>query len=123
MSNPGGDTSLRISLIHIDGYAEMALIGELDASSVADVSMCLERVIADGHRDVRLNLSALTFLDAAGTGCLVASQRNLTALGGRLRLIAASGIPLTVLTICGLLDTFDVNSRDGHPSTRGEEDR
>lgn len=108
--HPGPATSLRISLVHLDGHAEIALVGELDVLSATALAEYLEQLVNQGHRDLRLNLSALSFLDAAGAGQLVSCHRDLRDLGGRLTLVAVSGTPLRILTLCGLLNTFGVDT-------------
>ena len=91
---------------HLDGHAELVLSGELDIATGPILQQRLDALVANGSRDVRLNLSALTFLDAAGVSTLVTARQDLERLGGRLSLRRANGMPLRVLGICGVLDTF-----------------
>jgi anti-sigma B factor antagonist len=107
--------AFEIVLQHLDGHAELLLIGELDVASAPVLREALERLQADGHRAVQLNLSALTFLDAAGLSVLADARRQLTDLGGRLTVTAVRGIPLRVLTICAMLE--DLTADPNQPTT------
>jgi anti-anti-sigma factor len=98
-----------------DPWHLVRLSGELDtASHDAAVTACA----ADGHRDVVVDLSALTFLDCAGYRALDTTARILAARGGSLVLLNPTGAPRRLLALiedrefglCGSL-------RDGLPSS------
>src|ERR1700743_633067 len=110
-SFPSGTEQLTITLQHLDGHAEAVLLGDLDVATAPDLHSVRDALIADGHRDLRLNLSGLAFMDAAGVGVLVGAQAHLANLGGPLPLTFVHGIPERILGICGLLDVF-TQSRD-----------
>jgi anti-sigma B factor antagonist len=97
---------LSISLSHLNGHAELIISGELDIATVELLRHALDDLIADGHRDLRLNLSGLTFLDATGVGALVTTRLDLKELGGSLSLHEVAGMPMRILGICDLLETF-----------------
>ncbi len=99
---------LSVTLHHLDGSAELSLLGELDVATVSILRRTLDDLIAAGHRDLRLNLSGLTFLDATSIGALVTTRQELQELGGGLSLHAITGIPRRILGICDLLDSFTV---------------
>ncbi len=108
--SPGVDLS--VSVRHVDGHADVALAGELDLSTRALLRATVDRLIADGHRDLRINASQLRFLDASGVGALLDSQQRLRELGGDLTLYAIHDLPLRTLTVCGLFEAMT------EPSTR-----
>ena len=57
-----------------------------------------------------VDLTGVTFLASSGLAVLIGGARRLTALGGRLRLVAASRSvtrPLQVTGADALFDTFD----------------
>lgn len=99
-------SELTVTVAHLDGHAEVVLIGELDLASAAQLRRALEQLISEGHRDLRINISALAFLDAAGIGALTDIRVRLAEQGGQLSLVGARGIPHRVLTACGLLEIF-----------------
>ncbi len=93
-----------VALQHPDGDVELVLSGELDIAGAPILRAALDPVVRDGQRDVRLNLSGLKFLDAAGLGAMASVAGQLARLGGRLTLTAPRGIPLRALSITGMLD-------------------
>lgn len=106
--------NLAVSVRGVDGYAEVVLTGELDLLTAPMLRAQLAALILDGHRQVRVNASGLTFLDAAGVGSLVEAQQQFRALNGELRLYNVHGLPLRTLTICHLV-TAMTSSADGVP--------
>ena len=62
----------------------LRLEGELDASNAAPVRRTLRAMLDDGVREVTLDLSDLTFIDAAGLGVLVGAQRLYSLHGARI---------------------------------------
>jgi anti-sigma B factor antagonist len=105
-SFPLGTEQLTVTLQHLDGYAEVVLIGDLDVATVPDLRAVLNGLIAEGHIDLRLNVSGLAFMDATGVGALVEVRARLASLGGQLSLMFVHGLPERILGICGLLDVF-----------------
>jgi anti-anti-sigma factor len=83
-----------------DGRAEVAIAGELDIATVGILQQVLDALLARGYADLRLNASALTFLDAAGIGCLIRVRQRALDVGGSLRVESSNGSPLRVLEIC-----------------------
>jgi anti-sigma B factor antagonist len=95
--------NLGVSVRDVDGYAEVVLAGELELLTAPMLRAQLDALIRDGHRQVRVNASGLTFLDAAGIGSLVEAQQQLRTRNGDLRLYNVHGLPLRTLTICHLV--------------------
>lgn len=72
--------------------------------------------IADGARNIVIDLSGVRFLDAAGLGELVACRSLARNSGVRLRLTGAIGKALELLRMTGL-DRLLSGARSGHPIT------
>jgi hypothetical protein len=68
--------------------------GELDVAAVPVLDNVVREVLASGERDLRLNASALTFLDARGIGCLLEARLKTLAADGRFTVSSLSGSPL-----------------------------
>jgi len=99
-------SELTIAVHHLAGHAEVVLSGELDCASAPQLRRALERLIIEGYCDLRINASALTFLDAAGIGALTDIRVRLAELHGHLSLLGVGGIPYRALTACGMLEVF-----------------
>jgi anti-anti-sigma factor len=69
------DGLLSIDVIPHGHSVELRLRGELDLSTAAGLTACLEQI--DGSwRTVTLNMAELTFMDSTGVGLLVTTQRR-----------------------------------------------
>jgi anti-anti-sigma factor len=108
---------LTVTVQHLDGYAELILTGELDIATAPVLHECLDQLVLDGQRDLRLNVSALWFLDAGGIGFLLELRQQLGELGGTLTMSGVNGAPLRVLTICNLLDVITGDTAPEPPQT------
>jgi anti-anti-sigma factor len=98
-----GSAPFTVSVQHLDGHADVVATGELDLATAPALQRTFDQLVQDGHRDLRLNCSALRFLDATGIAVLMQIQRDARELGGGLVLTDVSGSPRRVLDICGLL--------------------
>ena len=75
--------------------------GELDHETVPALRAAMQETI-DGHRDLILDLHAVTFLDSSALGMCVTHHKTLRKRGGSLRIANASSRALTLLTLSGL---------------------
>ncbi|WBB76841.1 STAS domain-containing protein [Micromonospora sp. WMMD1128] len=92
----------------------LRLAGELDLSTVGTLSATIDRLIAEGRRELLLDLSELTFCDSTGIAAFVRGDNLVADDGGWLRLTGATGRVARVLQVTGLAevlrhdrDTFD----------------
>jgi len=99
-------SELTVAVHHLAGHAEVVLSGELDCASAPQLRRALEQLIIEGYCDLRINVSALAFLDAAGIGALTDVRVRLAELHGRVSLLGVRGIPYRALTACGMLEVF-----------------
>jgi anti-anti-sigma factor len=66
-----------------DGFVHVALMGELDLSTVAKVQEELRRVEAASPPTLVVDLSKLTFLDSTGLRCIVTADERAREAGRR----------------------------------------
>jgi anti-anti-sigma factor len=67
-----------------NGLVHVALVGELDLSTVAKVQDELRRIEADSPATVVVDLSKLTFLDSTGLRCIVTADERAREEGRRM---------------------------------------
>ena len=67
-----------------NGLVHVALVGELDLSTVAKVQDELRRVEAGAPATVVVDLSKLTFLDSTGLRCIVTADERAREEGRRM---------------------------------------
>jgi len=67
----------------------------------------VERLVRDGHVKLVLDLAAVTYIDSAGLGLLVAKFVSLRSRGGDLRLVHPSPRSMHLMTITNLATVFE----------------
>ncbi len=86
----------------------MRASGEFDLAAVADVRRVISRTAAGltPPAAVVVDLSAVTFLDAAMLGALVTERQAIRARGGDVLLSGVSPWAMRIIEICGLRATL-----------------
>ncbi|MEW1722615.1 STAS domain-containing protein [Streptomyces sp. NPDC093109] len=69
------------------GWTVLCVTGELDLLTSPEVRQGVHDAVAEGRRDVVLDLSRVFFCDSSGVGVLIAARRLLHSCRGRLRLV------------------------------------
>ena len=91
-----------------DGLVHMALVGELDLSSVAKVQEELRRIEADAPAKLVVDLSKLSFLDSTGLRCIVTADERAREQGRRIVIVRGPDAVQRVFTITRLEDRLDM---------------
>jgi anti-sigma B factor antagonist len=92
------------------GQAVVRASGEFDLAAVADVHRVISRTAAGLQPPavVVVDLSQVTFLDAAMLGALVTERQAILASGGDLLLTGVSRWAMRLIEICGLRETLGI---------------
>ena len=85
----------------------MVLEGEIGRAEVADVAAMLQRLKAQGVRQVVVDLREVTHLDYRGVQPLVDWANELRELGGDVKLSGVSPYLLAIIRTAGANDAFD----------------
>ena len=102
-----------IDVTRTDGRAFVTVRGEIDAYSAPVLRRELDDVtISPGILCVDVDLSEVTFVDAAAIGVLCRAQRRLAGRGGSLALVATTPGIDRVLELAGVVRLF---TRPGAP--------
>ncbi len=72
-------------------WAVLHVSGEMDLVTSPVLRRRVHDAVADGRRDLVLDLSGVVFCDSSGVGVLVATRRLIRSCQGRLRLILPAG--------------------------------
>jgi anti-anti-sigma factor len=97
---------LSLSTDRRETAAVVTVGGEIDLGTAGQLRDHLTECIRDQVRDIVLDLSAVTFMDSTGLQVLIATQRRLEPLGGKLRLVGLRSGVAKVLKVTGLDQTF-----------------
>ncbi|MGH3714399.1 MAG: anti-sigma factor antagonist [Micromonosporaceae bacterium] len=89
----------------------LEVAGEIDVYTAPLLKERLLELIADGTRQIVVDLEAVEFLDSTGLGVLVGRLKELQGLGGHLALVCSQERILKIFRITGLAGFFDI-----HPS-------
>jgi anti-sigma B factor antagonist len=82
--------------------ATVAVDGEIDISNCPAIRRFLMAAIDGGDVHLAVDMSSVTFIDAAGIGVFVAAANRARAAGGGLSLLAPSGQVQRILDILHL---------------------
>jgi anti-anti-sigma factor len=112
---PGGDC--RISRRRDAEGTRLVLKGSLDAGSSFFLRPMLERLTGEERRRLRVDLSHLKFMDAAGLRALLGCLRAARARGAAVGVIGAHGQPLAMLQLLRLAEPRERAQQDRGPTT------
>jgi anti-anti-sigma factor len=90
------------------GLVHVALVGELDLSTVAKVQEALRRVEQAGSPTVVIDLSKLTFLDSTGLRCIVTADERARDVGRRLVIVRGPDPVQRVFSITRLEERLEM---------------
>jgi anti-sigma B factor antagonist len=99
--------SADVSTRSFDGYAVVALRGELDLADAVAVAAELTAVAAR-ERAIIVDLAGLKFIDSSGAAALAIGQRQAWRAGGDLVLAAPRRQVARLLVILGLVEAISV---------------
>lgn len=91
-----------------NGLVHVALVGELDLSTVAKVQDELRRVEATGPATVVVDLSKLTFLDSTGLRCIITADERAREEGRRVVIVRGPDPVQRVFAITRLEDRLEI---------------
>ncbi|HEX3276940.1 MAG TPA: STAS domain-containing protein [Thermoleophilaceae bacterium] len=91
-----------------DGLVHMALMGELDLSSVAKVQEELRRIEANAPATLVVDLSKLTFLDSTGLRCIVTADERAREQGRRIVIVRGPDAVQRVFAITRLEERLEI---------------
>ncbi len=101
-------TILEVDRREQEGAVHLALIGELDLSTVEKVEEELRKVEDGGAETVVLDLSSLSFLDSTGLRTIVTADQRARKSGRRLAIVKGPDTVHRVFTITRLDERLDV---------------
>ncbi len=70
-------------------------------------------LLAQGRRDILVDLTPVTYIDSATIGCFMDLYRQVTAAGGRLKLSGVQKRVETMLTMTGAHNFIELHADEG----------
>jgi anti-sigma B factor antagonist len=93
----------------VNGLTLVTLAGELDVVAVRHLRHGLRATHLATLPDLAVDLRAVTFLDCAAVGVLIAARNQVTLAGGCLRVAGLQTEPRRLLALCHLDDVVCVH--------------
>jgi anti-anti-sigma factor len=91
-----------------NGLVHLALVGELDLSTVAKVQEELRRIEAGSPATLVVDLSKLSFLDSTGLRCIVTADERARQEGRRIVIVRGPDAVQRVFAITRLDDRLEM---------------
>lgn len=108
----GIEHEIRVTPIDIneglDGSVDVLLSGEFDLSTAEELRESFVRSDVCSAPRVRVDLTAVSFLDSTTIGLLVAACKRVRSAGGTFSVNCAEGAALGILEMSGLIDYLEV---------------
>ena len=95
---------MEISKQRIGEVLELQVRGRLDGYWADHLSQSLDDAVREGARNLRLNLSEVSYLSSAGIRVLVRAHKQLSAIQGSFSVSAPSEAVRSILQLTGLMD-------------------
>ena len=92
----------------------LTLAGEIDLANCGDIPVDVERLCRQGCRRVRLDLGAVSFIDAAAVSAFLEARRRAQGFGCEVVLGAVCGVPLRVLRLLELDRMLIIEADESH---------
>jgi anti-sigma B factor antagonist len=99
---------LGLDVVERNGFAVLAIHGEVDVYTAPQFREQLIQLVDQGHRNIVVDLEGVEFLDSTGLGVLVGGLKRVRSHDGDLALVCTQRRILKVLEITGLTKVFSI---------------
>ena len=111
-------SSLTINNRQVNGVVIVDLDGRIAlGESNTQLHQALKQLVAEGKKQVVLNLAKVSGIDSSGLGSIVAGYSTLQAAGGSLKLVNLSDRVADLMTITKLYTVFDIYDNESDAVT------
>lgn len=101
---------LRLDVTERDGWAVLAVGGEVDVATAPRLREQLIGLVNEGSHRIVVDLTAVDFLDSTGLGVLVGALKRVRTHDGDLALVCNEPRILKVFEITGLTKVFAMHT-------------
>lgn len=93
---------MKYTIVVKDGISHLAIEGQLDAVSVGDLRLELDKLVATRPGNVEVDLSSLRMIDSSGVGALVSLYKRVKQQGGNVLINGIRDQPLAIFQLLKL---------------------
>lgn len=97
---------LGLDVTERDGWAVLAVTGEVDVATAPRLREQLVGLVTEGRHRIAVDLEGVDFLDSTGLGVLVGALKRVRTHDGELALVCTQPRILKVFEITGLTKVF-----------------
>jgi|SRR3982750_2228942 anti-sigma B factor antagonist len=108
---------MKFTITSKDGISHLTIEGQLDAVSVSDLRVELEKLFATRPGTVEVDLAQLRMIDSSGVGALVSLYKRIRAQGGNVIIRGIRDQPLAIFQLLKL-DRFMLPKANKPPTPR-----
>lgn len=90
-----------------DGGVRLLVTGEIDMATAEQIPAAVEQALTGHPARITIDLAGVIFLDSSGLRNLLTAHRIAADNTTDLHVVNATGAPLRVLTLTGLLDILN----------------
>ena len=95
-----------ISTTEVEGRIVIGLTGEFDIDAAPSLRTVIDQAEQSSMADVIVDMSAVTFMDSSGLGCLIRAYKLFDRNGRRLRIADPSPRVVQILKVTGQYERF-----------------
>jgi len=110
---------LGLDLTERDGWAVLAVSGEVDVATAPRLREALLDLVSQGKHRIVVDLGGVEFLDSTGLGVLVGALKRVRTQDGALALVCTEPRILKVFEITGLTKVFPMHGTVDEAVARG----
>lgn len=88
-----------------DGKLALKVVGRLDTDTSPELA---EKIKCEGVSNVVFDFAGLEYISSAGLRVLIAAQKDMMAVGGKVVIMNPNGIVKGVLDMTGLSGVFEI---------------
>jgi anti-anti-sigma factor len=114
----GAAQDFSVAGARVDDCVTVAVTGDVDLLSVADLRRCLSEVLIEGCDLLVVDLGAVTFMDSVGLGVLVSVWKRARMLQVEMVVWRPAPVVSKVLSLTALDRVLAIDVRDQHPATQ-----
>ncbi len=92
--------------------AVIRLTGDITASNAPELRVMLKNLVAEGTRDLVIDLTSVRVVDSSGIGLLVAAHNSLSRLGGRFGVVQVSNDLVELFKAFRLDKHFSISKKE-----------
>jgi anti-sigma B factor antagonist len=103
-----GYLDFAVSVMSVDGVATVRVVGDLDCHTAPRLRSALVALVADGVREVTVDMSGTSFLDSTGLSVLVGGLKRLREHGGDMVVKSPTSAARKLFELTGLDTVFSI---------------